>query len=187
MIEVAHDQWSYTDWQQALRAHCAEEGLRDPVAAYYQQQQGAARRGIEWRFTFETWWDFWRDHYHLRGGAGEQLCMARRGDIGPYAPWNVYKATNAQNIRDYYEHSHSVRERREAKRLRAEEKARLKVPVGPHEWMKAYLKFREEFVGPPEWESTPAGVQARIDRLAMESETRSRARKKKSLEKCPAA
>jgi hypothetical protein len=37
------------------------------------------------------------------------LCMARRGDAGPYAPGNVYCATHAQNTKDYYDRKCPVR------------------------------------------------------------------------------
>lgn len=72
----------------------------DPFKAYITQKSGARQRGIEWRFTFESWWLIWEDHFHLRGPGKDDLCMARKGDEGPYSPENVYLTTNSRNSID---------------------------------------------------------------------------------------
>lgn len=72
----------------------------DPFKAYVTQRNGARQRGIEWRFTFETWWLVWKNHFHLRGPGKDDLCMARDGDEGPYSPENVYLTTNSRNSID---------------------------------------------------------------------------------------
>lgn len=84
-----------------IRKYCEERGWRDPVHAYKKQKSGAKARGIGFDMTFEQWWDFWRESYHLRGQADEQLCMGRIGDVGPYALGNVQIITNKQNELDY--------------------------------------------------------------------------------------
>lgn len=64
--------------------------IRDPrKTRYNDQMQQARRRGIEWLFTFEQWWAIWEPHWHLRGRRRGQYMMARHGDVGAYAPWNV--------------------------------------------------------------------------------------------------
>jgi hypothetical protein len=59
----------------------------------------AKRRGIEFLFTFEEWRDWWLtdDRWPRRGRGGDKLVMARNGDTGPYAPWNVHCCTYEQN------------------------------------------------------------------------------------------
>ena len=64
---------------------------------FIQQQRSAARRNIEWQFTFEEWIEWWGDDIHKRGKSKHALVMARYGDVGPYHPSNVYKSTNWEN------------------------------------------------------------------------------------------
>jgi hypothetical protein len=65
---------------------------------YTEQKRRAGTRGIEWQFSFETWLDWWGPDIELRGRKKGQLVMARTGDIGPYSPDNVRKATAEGNI-----------------------------------------------------------------------------------------
>lgn len=69
---------------------------------YYTQMGNAAKRNIEWLFTFETWLSWWEDtgKFSERGKKGHQYCMCRINDTGPYSPDNVYCATNIQNVQD---------------------------------------------------------------------------------------
>lgn len=48
------------------------------------------QRGVEWKFTFDTWMKLWNDsgHYDERGASRGKYCMARLRDIGPYSPEN---------------------------------------------------------------------------------------------------
>lgn len=64
---------------------------------YHATKSDAKRRGIEWQFTFESWLDWWGSDIVNRGPGPGQLVMARTGDIGPYHPSNVRKATTAEN------------------------------------------------------------------------------------------
>lgn len=68
-------------------------------AAYFGQKSAAARRGIEWKFTFETWLAFWGDDITRRGPRHDQLCMQRFGDSGPYSPDNVKKGYAMENAK----------------------------------------------------------------------------------------
>lgn len=70
--------------------------------AYLRQRRNALKRGIDFNFTFEDWWSWWKtdDRWSRRGRGRDKLVMARKGDIGPYDPANVYCATHAQNLAD---------------------------------------------------------------------------------------
>ncbi len=51
----------------------------------------AKQRGVEWLFTEAEWLDVWKSsgHFEKRGRGPGCYQMARFGDCGPYAPWNV--------------------------------------------------------------------------------------------------
>ena len=70
-----------------------------PIERQYYNQRYAAinRRNIEWHFTYESWLAWWGDDIVNHGPGKDQLVMARHGDIGPYHPDNVRKATNSEN------------------------------------------------------------------------------------------
>lgn len=67
----------------------------------YNQQKGRAiERGIEWRFTFDTWVALWGVRYKMRGLAIGGLVMSRYNDVGPYAPGNCKIVTTGENTRE---------------------------------------------------------------------------------------
>lgn len=49
------------------------------------------QRGVEWLFDEESWLKIWKDsgRFEKRGRGPGCYQMARIGDCGPYAPWNV--------------------------------------------------------------------------------------------------
>jgi len=69
---------------------------------YTQQKCAADQRGIDWLYTFDTWWNQWIDsgHWEQRGNKNGQYCMARKGDVGPYSPDNVDIILAIQNSSD---------------------------------------------------------------------------------------
>jgi hypothetical protein len=72
------------------------------IQAYVRQRDTAKSRGIEWRFTFVTWWAMWdaSGKWALRGrtkGLGGWE-MSRPGDVGPYSPDNVVICTHKENM-----------------------------------------------------------------------------------------
>ena len=67
---------------------------------YYNAYLCAKGRGIEWQFTYDTWIEWWGDDIANRGPYKGQLVMARNGDIGPYHPDNVHKATSTDNHKE---------------------------------------------------------------------------------------
>ena len=66
---------------------------RTPKQRYCRQRHHAKARGIEFLFTFEEWWDIWKDKFHLRGRSRYALCMARHGDKGADEVGNVALVT----------------------------------------------------------------------------------------------
>lgn len=69
----------------------------------YQSQKGtAACRGIAWRISLPEWKAIWvlSGHWEDRGQGG--YVMARVGDAGPYAIWNVHICTSSENIKEGY-------------------------------------------------------------------------------------
>lgn len=102
-----------------IRKSAKERGLRDPWYSYRSHQKGAAERGIGFELDFFEWWSLWQDLYHLRGTGDNKYCMARFGDVGPYAVGNVYITTNQKNRRDYYSSDKNA----EAKKRRKQQKA----------------------------------------------------------------
>jgi hypothetical protein len=69
---------------------------------YRMQKVNAATRGIPFLLTFEEWMGWWEatGHYHEYGRKRGQYCMARKGDVGPYALDNIYCATATENQDD---------------------------------------------------------------------------------------
>lgn len=85
------------------REYTKPKELPDPYRAYSSHKTSAKIRGIEWGFTFTSWWEIWQPYYHMRGRETKNhLCMAREKDEGPYAPGNVYLTTIMGNIEDYH-------------------------------------------------------------------------------------
>lgn len=61
------------------------------------QKGGAARRGIEWKFTFPQWLEWWGEDYFRRGTGHDQLQMQRYHDKGVYELGNVHKGYPRDN------------------------------------------------------------------------------------------
>jgi hypothetical protein len=70
-----------------------------PQGVYVTARVNAGRRGIEWQFTFESWWRLWEKSgkFALRGRRYGAYVMARLGDSGPYAPYNCEIVLNTIN------------------------------------------------------------------------------------------
>jgi hypothetical protein len=72
--------------------------MKDWLRIYTEQKRRAGTRNIDWNFTYESWLAWWSDDLEKRGRKKGQLVMARYGDVGPYSPENVRKATAEENI-----------------------------------------------------------------------------------------
>lgn len=69
----------------------------DAKYKYTKQKYRAGERKIKWEFTEETWWEVWKDRWHLRGIKPQELCMSRINDVGAYHPDNVRLISNQEN------------------------------------------------------------------------------------------
>lgn len=65
------------------------EKQQTPRQKYSSHKSNAKRRGLEFDFTFEEWWEIWEPHIHNRGTEPGQLQMCRTRDEGGYTPGNV--------------------------------------------------------------------------------------------------
>lgn len=70
--------------------------------AYNNHRQRAKRSGIPFEFSLSEWISWWEENLgsewmKLRGCRSGQYVMARNGDVGPYARWNVRAVTCEQN------------------------------------------------------------------------------------------
>ena len=102
------DSWSRTSQQRAHRKRMrALRGKKKSIygipglyVKFNNHKSRAIRQGIDFEFTFEGWFQVWRDSGHLeeRGPGAEQYVMARLGDEGPYKLGNVKIVTRRENI-----------------------------------------------------------------------------------------
>lgn len=72
------------------------------IKQYNDHKSGAKVRGIPFLLTFEEWLQIWEDsgHFHERGNRRNQYCMARFGDVGPYAVGNVKIILHSENSKE---------------------------------------------------------------------------------------
>ena len=63
------------------------------------QKANAAKRGIEWLFSFDDWLEFWGEDLEKRGVGHDMLCMMRFGDTGPYSKENTRKGYARDNAK----------------------------------------------------------------------------------------
>ena len=59
------------------------------IQAFTQHKANAKKRGIEFKLTFDEWWDIWKPHYHNKGTSVGQFVMCRTMDKGAYEVSNV--------------------------------------------------------------------------------------------------
>jgi len=78
-------------WDAYLRRRRQKRYWKTPKGCYVKHKNNAKQRGIEWHFTFDSWLKVWKEsgHFEERGHAKGKFVMARIGDCGPYAEWNV--------------------------------------------------------------------------------------------------
>lgn len=74
-----------------LRRLRQRKWLASEQGQYSRARNNALQRGVEWLFTKDSWLKVWKDsgHFHERGRGAGCYQMARKGDCGPYAEWNV--------------------------------------------------------------------------------------------------
>ncbi len=64
-------------------------------------------RNIEFKFTFEEWYNWWLSHgidrnVDVKWTGMDRPCMCRKNDQGSYEPSNVYFGTNLDNTQDMH-------------------------------------------------------------------------------------
>lgn len=86
--------------QVAISDFESTEEARSALSRFFEQRSRARQRGIAWDFTFSEWWKVWRESgkWNLRGRGIDAYVMARTGDVGPYAAWNVRIDTSRNNL-----------------------------------------------------------------------------------------
>jgi len=105
---------------------------------FRQQRQMASKRGIEFKLSFEQWWDIWQQsgHWEERGRKIGQYCMSRVGDLGAYEIDNVFIQLSRANVSQAQQGRISPKRGRTTRPQTAEEKlknslAHLGKPKGP--------------------------------------------------------
>ncbi len=84
----------------AMMCERALKRIREhPVrSAFIAHRAHAKDRGIEFKFEFEAWVEWWGDDFELRGSKQpDELQMGRYGDEGAYEIGNVYKVSKSEN------------------------------------------------------------------------------------------
>lgn len=74
-----------------------------PKGRYSAQKARSHSKGIDWGFTFETWWVMWEAHWHNRGKDIDSMQMCRTGDTGPYSPENCRIDSFRNNLKEMHE------------------------------------------------------------------------------------
>jgi hypothetical protein len=70
------------------------------AARYLTQRNSAGQRGIQWAITFPEWVGVWERSGKLAERGRGSYVMARNGDVGPYAVWNVRIITHSENSKE---------------------------------------------------------------------------------------
>lgn len=102
-FEARRNAKSLKRWGCSWSDYAKLRALGKPTRAFTSQRRNAMERGIPWELSLWQWWSIWQEsgQWVSRGrGTGYQMC--RRGDQGPYSVDNVYIATGAKNIQDYW-------------------------------------------------------------------------------------
>jgi hypothetical protein len=86
-------------WGCSFEQYLKFRKMRKPTRAYAAQRENASKRSIGWEFNFSQWWSVWErsGHWSERGAGHAGYVMCRKGDVGPYAPDNVYIALGTHN------------------------------------------------------------------------------------------
>lgn len=78
----------------------ATTGIFFQKRKYREHKCSTTPRNIEFKLTYEEWWDIWEKsgHWEERGNKKGQYVMSRKGDEGPYEVGNVFIQTTEKNI-----------------------------------------------------------------------------------------
>jgi len=69
--------WEATPEAKATKKAYQIEYSKTPRYKYTHHRKDARKRGIEWLFTFDTWWNMWQSSgvWDHRGNQKGQFCM----------------------------------------------------------------------------------------------------------------
>lgn len=108
--------------------------LRKLKLAFYSHRHTARAHGRAFLLTFDQWFEIWQASGHLkeRGRKRGQYCMARFGDVGPYAVGNVRICTVTENHHEAHcgkplttSHRANLSKAFRGRRLSADQRAKL--------------------------------------------------------------
>lgn len=118
-VELPQQDMSICLFNKFLDTECSKSRLHFydysiAMRDFYHHRRGAEDRGIQFEFEFEEWVLWWEMHLgqgwqKLRGRRRGQHVMARKGDTGPYAPWNVKCITQEANASERKENGTAAR------------------------------------------------------------------------------
>ena len=86
--------------------------ISDYRKRYMQHKMNAKNYGTPWKINYVQWRRIWSESgkWNKRGPHRGQYVMARFGDKGPYAPWNVKIITCGKNsIEAWLGRNHSIK------------------------------------------------------------------------------
>lgn len=87
--------------QKNRKAARDRERNRTPKVAYETHKRKATRRGIEFKLTFQEWFNIWEEHWEGRGAfKASSLQMCRLNDEGAYEIGNVRIDTLSNNVKE---------------------------------------------------------------------------------------
>ena len=76
--------------------------MRNEINAAFLRQRWRAvhTRGLEWKLTFDEWWDIWEQsgQWEHRGRTKDKYVMSRRNDVGAYEVGNVFIQLAGANV-----------------------------------------------------------------------------------------
>lgn len=93
------EKWGFSPEDHA--AHVLEYGDQkdkfSPMSKYLRQRAASKHKGIEWRFTFLSWWGVWQESGNWELCGRDPGCGVRRkGDKGEHSPDNSYMRMSSQ-------------------------------------------------------------------------------------------
>ncbi len=96
---------------------------------YMTHKRNAKKRNIDFFLTFDEWLDIWTrsGKLDMRGRKKGQYCMARIGDIGPYAIGNVY--IELSNVNFKLPHDGTPKSKEQKYKMSQAQKGAKKSPI----------------------------------------------------------
>lgn len=87
----------------SLRKERESKWIRTPKGIFSVQKRKAKQRNIEWKLSFDEWWDLWQRSGKWNGRGVSGYVMCRNGDTGPYSIDNVRIDSFSSNSLENYQ------------------------------------------------------------------------------------